>query len=684
MNQLWFALPFLVTRCFIKIGLGIALWGGTLLAAEMPEAQDLGVPIKGVSWTRLHAGEKENGEPSLLVTMSQNNGGLFVLDVDLETGHCKQYPVSNRKESTFSTATFRSLLTGILYIGSAWDAHLHRFDPAHPERGVEDLGLISKDSTFPTGITEDPNGELWIGTYPEAQLIKYEPEKERFTPFGRMNEEEQYLYPLVGDDGTVAALVRVVRPHIVVIDPETREHRELGLEITDTTDKSQFLRFFKGIDRRLYASSHKGDFILRDLTLSPVEHLPEPMAGIHAAGEHRYQATFTMPGGWQANLINDRSGTPRDLLLTNIDPKIPSRRLSMDWVGGGSNIHVIEEGPDGFLYGSSYLPNHLYRASKNGNLVEDLGQHSIARGQAYSAVTIDKKVYLASYPGSHLSVYDPERPIRFGTNEMDNPRDLGRFDEVSYRPNALISTPDGKLWMGSGPDYGLVGGTLAWFDPETEESGSHRAIVPDLSPTSLLWLPEQEQLLVGLSIEVGTGAKVQRPDAGLALWDPKSDELVWWGNLGVEDMADVTSLAPAENGLVYALIGRGDHILTAGGIPIAPRLALIDSAKRELVSIAWLPEEFGALSWHGHHSLRIGPGGQVYGATAYTIFRIIPGSCEVERIWQVDEAEPREGVWMTSLSPNAIDIVGPIVGNEFFFATGWRLRSITLPPIPSF
>ena len=233
--------------------------------------------------------------------------------------------------------------------------------------------------------------------------------------------------------------------------------------------------------------------------------------------------------------------------------------------------------------------------------------------------------------------------------------------------------------MGSGPDYGLIGGTLAWYDPETGESNSHRAIVPDMSPTSLLWLDDIEQVLVGLSIEVGTGAEVQRHDAGWALWDPKKDELAWWGDLGVEDMADVTSLAPAGDGLVYALIGRGDHLLTAGAPPIAPRLALIDPAKRESVSIAWLPEEFGAISWHGHHSLRVAPNGDVYGATAYTIFRITPGTTDVERIWQVDEPVPRLGVWMTSLSPNSIDIVGPIVGDQMFFSTGWRIRAITLP-----
>ncbi len=664
----------------------MAVWvsgliGGVVMAEEMAVARDLGIPVKGVNWVRLHAGATVEDEASLLVTMGQNNGGLIVLDVDLETGHCRQYPVSDRKKSTFPTATFRSLQTGILYIGSAWDAHLHRFDPAHPERGLEDLGSLGEGSTFPTGINEAPDGTLWIGTAPESGLIKYDPATGEFAHFGRMHEEENYLYPLVGDDYTVAALVRVVRPHMVMVDPATGEHREVGLEITDPTDKSQFLRFFKGVDRRLYVSSHTGDYLLRDLTLMPVKHLPDPMPGIHAAGEHRYQATYTMPGGWQAKLVNDRSGTPRDLLVTNVNPQIASRRVQMNWVSGGSNVHVIEEGPGGMLYGSSYLPNHLYRSSLDGTISEDLGQHSIARGQAYSATTIGDKVYLASYPQARLSVYDPAKPIRFGTEPSDNPRDLGRFDEVGYRPNALIAASDGKLWMGSGPDYGLIGGTLAWYDPQTGESNSHRAIVLDMSPTSLLWLDDLEQVMVGLSIEVGTGAEVQRFDAGWALWDPAEDELAWWGDLGVEDMADATSLAPAGDGLVYALIGRGDHLLTAGAPPIRPRLALIDPKKRELVSIAWLPEEFGALSWHGHYSLRVAPDGQVYGATAYAIFRVIPGTCDVERVWQVDEPEPRLGVWMTSLSPNSIDIVGPIVGDEMFFSTGWRLRAITLPPV---
>ena len=108
-------------------------------------------------------------------------------------------------------------------------------------------------------------------------------------------------------------------------------------------------------------------------------------------------------------------------------------------------------------------------------------------------------------------------------------------------------------------------------------------------------------------------------------------------------------------------------------------MCIRDRKSRTLVSSAWLPDEFGPLSWHGSYSLRTGPGGIVYGATGYCIFRIEPGTCQVERIWQRDQPEMRSGAWHTALSPNAIDIVGPIVGNEFYFATGWLLRSITLP-----
>jgi hypothetical protein len=647
--------------------------------------RDVGIPVKAVSWARLHPGRTADGQPSLLASMCQSNGGLFVIDIDLQTGHCRQYPVRDRVNSTFSPASWRSLLSGVLYIGSGWDAHLHRFDANHPKRGIDDLGRYdpSPEASSPFALTETPDGAIWIGTYAGARLAKYDPATGQFTPFGRMDETDNYLYPLGGDDGSLAALVKFSRPHLVVIDPQTGEHREVGPAVTDPTDKAQFLKFLKATDRRLYLDSHAGKFRVDGMNLTPVDEIPPLLPGIHATYQHAYQAPAEMPGGWTAHFLDDRingSGTPRQVLLVNRDPLVASRTLTLDWIGDGSNVYSIDVGPGGALYGSSYMPNHLFTASPNGGDVRDLGQHTFAMGVAYSLATVGEKVYLGSYPEARLSVYDRTRPLHFGTHPNDNPRDLGRLDNVSYRPNALLATPDGRIWMGSSPDYGLYDGTVAWYDPKTGDRKSHRDDFPEVSPASFLWLPGQNQILIGLSIEPGTGMKVKRLNGAFALWDPTEDKLAWAGDLGLADLADVTSLAPAGGGLVYALVGRGDHVLIAGAPEIGPRLVLLDPAKRAVVASAWLPADFGPLSWHGLFSLRPGPGGVVYGATGYCIFRIQPETCEVERVWQKVWKKKRDSVvWLNSADPNVIDVVGPIIGNQFYFATGWRLRALTLP-----
>lgn len=653
-----------------------------------PIVKDLGIPVKGVGWVCLHPGQTDDGKASLLATMSQDNGGIFVADIDLETGHCTQFYTQAPQRSIFPTATYRSLRSGILYICSTWDGHLHRFDANHPDRGIEDLGRVDDVTTFGNGITETTDGQIWIGSYPGARLTKYNPSNNEFTRFGRIVFDEEYLHPIAGSDGTLAAVVKANLPRVLAINSTTGESYQVGPTITDPTDQHQYLKLYRGTDDLLYLESHEGTIRISNQSCHVVENPPRPRKGIPSTYKHDYEAPLELPGGWTAQLDDigpTGSGMARKLRLISSVPDVSDRHLTLDWISGGNNLHVIGTGPDGQLYGSSYLPNRLFHASPDGSVVEDLGKHTSATGQAYSLATLDGKLYLASSPGSFLSVYDPKLPLHFGSGPTDNPRDLGRLDKVSHRPNALISTPSGKLWMGSGPDMGQHGGTLAWYDPKTERSKSHRAILPNTSPASLLYLPELNQILIGLSIEAGVGTTVRRFNGAFAVWDPDNDTLVWSGDFGLRDLADVLSLAPAGNGLVYALLGRGDHVRASGAPEIRPRLALIDPRQHRLISHEWIPEDFGPVGWQGRSALRIDEHGTVYGATGYCIFRIEPGTCDVKRIWQPDS--PPHGrtdpIWRTHSTPNAIDVVGPIIGNQFYFATGWRLRALTLPALPA-
>jgi hypothetical protein len=664
---------------FLPLLLILALMPASPAAEPAPiTVRDLGVPVKAVNWIRLHPGRGPDGQASLLASMGQNNGGLFVLDIDLATGKCRQFNAPGATQQ-YPISAIRSPRTGILYVGSHTDGHLLRYDPAHPERGLEDLGLIDGDQAiFPTGIAEAPDGKLWIGGYPGCGLTRYDPATGEFTRFGSLDPEDKYLYPHVGSDGTVAALTKVVHPHLVVLDPVTGVHKTVG-PVINPEDKSQHILFFKGLDGLLYLDTHAGKFRVRGMDLEPVTYLPPELPGVHATYKHQYQEALPMPGGltawWEDG--DEGAGLYRKVRLTSINPNVPSRVIDLDWEGSGTNLFVLHLAADGNIYGSSFLPEHLFRYSPADGSMVNLGRCSVMMGEAYALGNFsDGTMIITSYPKSHISFYDPAKPYRFGTDAAANPRDIGRLDNIGIRPVGLAIVPelrkaDGTLvperaWVGSLPDYGMWGGTLAWVDPKTGVHASHRNLVTDCAPVAIQWLPTTRELLVGMSTESGTGTKIRATRGAFVIWDPVEDRQLYAGDFGIPDLGSVQAFAPAGDGLVYALIANNRFAEETMGAPrLEPRLALVDPAARKVVALAPLARELGPLALHTQFCLFPGPDG-IYGITEKTLYRLKPGTCETEVIWRAPEGDQ-------------IDVPGPWLGRTFHFATGWRLRSLTLP-----
>jgi len=386
-----------------------------------------------------------------------------------------------------------------------------------------------------------------------------------------------------------------------------------------------------------------------------------------------------MPGGLVATLADGESGTGlfRKILLTSTDPTVAPRTLDLDWRGGGSNIFVIHRGPDGQIYGSSFLPEHLFRCAPDGGGMTDLGRCSASLGEAYTLGNFsDGTMAIASYPSSHVSLYDPRRPYHFDHTANSNPRDIGRLDDVGLRPIAMAVVPalagpgartiSERMWIGSAPDYGLWGGTLAWLDPQTLASASHRNLVPDCAPYSLLWLPELRQLLVGMTIEGGNGTRPKARHGSFVLWDAVNDRPIYAGNFGLESMPDVLALAPAGGGRVYALLGHTRFATNLLGPAVAGpmRLALVDPATRQVLATKPLGAELGEMPDQSQYCLFRGPDG-VYGMTQRTLYRVKPGTCDTEVVWRAPAGDE-------------LDVPGPWIGRTFLFATGWRLRALSL------
>jgi len=582
--------------------------------------RDIGIPVRSVNWVWLYAGRNRDGAPCIYATMGQQADNLFVLQIDPENGALRQF-VSSVPGSNYPTATLMSR-TGRLYIGASYAGHLLCFDPEAD--ALIDLGAINPGAaTFPCRIDEASDGRLWIGSYGTADLTSFDPETSQFSRYGRMDEVDMYNYPLVNTDGTIACMIRMTRPHVAVFDPETGEKQVVGpvtVKGQDTID------MHRGADGHLYIVSSLGNFRIDGFNAVPVDIVPDPA---HKPALLPNSASFAFTDAQEL--------VYRKLEIRKRDGK--TRTFDLDYEASGSDIFYIHAGPDGRIYGSSILPLHLFRYDPKTEELVDLGKCSSAGGEAYSMANLDGRIYISSYGGAVISVYDPTQPYQFGIN----PRDLGRIDDISCRPRSTLAGPLGRIWVASLPDYGLWGGPLSCYDPETGEKKAYYRICGDASCYVLAYLQKQELIAVGTSIYGGSGTHPKVTQAVLFLWDYEAEEKVWEGTPD-RPVSTFNALLTGSDGRLYGTI-------TGGNMPA--ELFVFDPESREFTHRISLPP--------GHPldlGLQNGPDGKIYGFTSAWIYRLDPLSLNIEKI----------------VSGN-FGISGPILGQDIYFARGHRLQA---------
>jgi len=444
-----------------------------------------------------------------------------------------------------------------------------------------------------------------------------------------MDEVDMYNYPLVNTDGTVACLIRMTKPHVVVFDPKTGEKRTVGPVTTKGEDTIDLRRRNDG---RFYIESSLGNFRIEGFEAVPVDVLPEP--------EH---VPTSLPDGTTFAFTDAHQLLYRKLEIRKPDGE--TQTFDLNYEASGSNIFYIHPGPDGCVYGSSILPLHLFRYNpKEGELV-NLGKCSASTGEAYSMANLSGNIYISSYPGARVSEYDPTQPYRFGSQPGDNPRDLGRIDDISYRPRSTLAGPLGRVWTASIPDYGRWGGPLSYYEPNTGEKKAYYRICGDASCYTLAHLKDQKLLAVGTTISGGSGTQPRVKQAMLFLWDYDAEEKVWEGTLD-RHISTFNALLTGPDGKLYGtVLGRNE-----------PELFVFDPASREFTN------RFSSLPGHPLDlGLQNGPNGKIYGFTNSCIYRLDPASLTVEAIIR-----------------DSFGIAGPIIGQEVYFATGHRLRAVKL------
>lgn len=194
----------------------------------------------------------------------------------------------------------------------------------------------------------------------------------------------------------------------------------------------------------LYLDSYVGAFrvVGMDVVEIKANELPPEMPGIESSKRNAYRSVSALPDGREVSFADSESYEYREVRLHDPSGKRPDEIINLDWQGDGSEIWTVHLGPNKRIYGSSMLPERLFRSDLDGGNQVDFGQCNIANGEGYSmANTSDDNLAILSYPGTRLSLYDPTQPYRFGTGPGANPLDVGRFNDISTRPHITLTAP---------------------------------------------------------------------------------------------------------------------------------------------------------------------------------------------------------------------------------------------------
>ncbi|NWF92526.1 MAG: hypothetical protein HXY46_06385 [Syntrophaceae bacterium] len=575
----------------------------------------------------VYAGPGKTGvKDTIYLSFGQYKSPLFLLALNPDTGQMRQFngPLSSEMGSWGFTVDHENRI----YLGSYYHAHLLRFDPKTEQ--WDDLGQPGGEKeSFICALTTAPDGKIWGGTYPSTNLFSFDPKTGKSENFGRTDPDQFYCYPTAGDDGMVYCAIQFAKRDIVLFDPEKKTRTSL---LSPEDRKSGRVSLVKGKDGKIYAQ-----------LLPPGRWYRIEGAGLmEVSGKEVPFPEKGLPDGRQFSLVDDRF-----LRIRNPFTK-EERDFPIQYNASGAYIFVVGLGPDGRIYGSSMLPLRLFVYDpKDGSLI-NLGKVPHANGEIYSMAPLGGKLFFCSYPGARLSVYDPGKPLRPGSREDANPKDLGPLGGEQDRPRAMIAGPHEKIYIGSYPDYGLLGGGLTVYDPRREERRGYRHVVENQSIACLAYIEKLDLIGAGSSVRGGGGTRAVEKEAKLMLWDPKEEKKVF-EIIPVAGAKTILSLATTLDGMLY-------------GITDNEKAFAFDPEKREVIKVMDLEFKEPA-----EISLLPGPEGKLYGLSKEAIFSIDPANHQISLL-----AKP----------PVPIDEGMAILGRKIYFGSGSNLWEFEIP-LPS-
>lgn len=536
--------------------------------------QDMGVQIRKVTLMRGDTGKDGEGR-DVIYTVAAGAPAVFnVIDIETEKV-VKSMPMPD----TSGAWSVKVSTDGTVYLGAYNLGLLYRYFPETGE--LKNLGhpLPTKDSVlYPMDSGKD--GKMYGSTYPTAHLYEYDPATDKFTDFGTMSysnsgerwtrvvvldSENNKIYAGVGNtarlleyDLATGAKRDLLPPQysnitavydlnlvggklfakkeannaneMFVLKADTGELVEVTMADTGTKtfDVPMYSRGVSPkspVDNKVYFAGYGGLLYSYDLDTDTVKSTGASIDGAAIA----YSFVELEEEGFPGYSLVGLSGNGGKMYKYNLQTgKVKTTDLVIP--AEPVNIHDIEKGPDGRIYTTGYLQGNL------GVHVPTTGEsyYLNGMGQGEGVTVIHNKMYIGAYPDAKIYEYDLDKPWNRDNSDKLNPVALfslkDNFDIPGYtnqdRPFGMAGSEDlNKLFVGTVPKNGMLGGAFAVYDLTTRENPEvYWNIVPDQSIISLAY--KEGKVYGGTSIHGGQGGTPTAKEAVLFVWDVEKGEKV--------------------------------------------------------------------------------------------------------------------------------------------------------------
>lgn len=540
---------------------------------------DLGVQQYTRNVTDAVVGD-EDGRPTIYTTAAGDTAVFNVVDI-LDNRLLRALPLPGVEQ------VWRHAIApdGTVYIAAMTDgtgAELWSYSPV--DKQVHELGTVPGESS-PWAMTTDPQGRVYLGTFPNGKVFRYDPDSRAFHDYGPMVPGQSYVRSMAYHEGFLYAGTGSVGD-VIRLDVATGAKTKISDQVPELLGVSaqdvpfaydmavvdgwlfvkfagtQYTLLFYDLAEGRWSEKSVGKTAPTDAGVFSFNQLESRDGKVYVTNNRMLHEIDTatldsrstgIPYGTSLRGaawvdLNDPDLTGTSLVtmqsngtITAFDVSSGRQKSFPSVVQGSPNpLHQLERAPDGTLYMSGYPGGTGSRFDPRTGRTT-----TFPMGQAEGMVGLGDTMYAGIYPGGIISAI---RPRADGTPTVQT---LFRVGEEQDRPY-VMTAHEGRLLIGTIPDYGRLGGAMTIYDPATDTRRTHRDIVHN---QSVVGLAQRGRYIYGsTTIHGGLGTAPTEKEAKIFVWDDQEQRKVTEFTLdlpGLDTPPMISGLTFGRDGLLW-------------------------------------------------------------------------------------------------------------------------------------